>query len=75
MKNNVINIKRKLVIDELPNDLITISKFAAKYGTGKSYIYKLIYKRLVKPYKYGYLKLSESEVLKILNKENSKWQA
>lgn len=66
MLNNVISFNNS--ISQIPDDLITISNFAKKYGTSKSYIYKLLYGRKIKRYKFGYLKISEKETIKALNK-------
>lgn len=70
MKNNVINIQKRTLkeLEDLPEDLMTITNFAKKYGTSKSYIYKLIYKGAIKHYKYGYSKISESETNRVIRK-------
>ncbi len=59
MENNVINFKKELI----PDDLITVSSFAKKYGTSKSFIYKLIDKSSIRRFKCGYFKISEKEAL------------
>ncbi len=64
MKNNVINF----IKETIPDDLITISNFAKKYGTSKSYLYKLINKGVIKLYKYGYFKISERQARIAANK-------
>lgn len=62
--NNVIKFNK----DATPDDLITIKNFAKKYELSVSFLYKLFYKGKIKRYKRGFWKLSEKEVLKVLEK-------
>lgn len=66
MKNNVISFEKELI----PDDLIVISSYAKKYGTSKSFIYKLIAKGKIKRHKYGYFKISEKEANKVIKELN-----
>ena len=57
--SNIVNINKKVE----PKDLITFKEFAQKYGTSKSYLYKLYYAGKIDRHKRGYWKISEVEVL------------
>ena len=60
--SNVLKFKSR----ELPDDLITISNFAEKYGCSKGLIYKLKNKGRIKLYPIGHYKISECETLKAM---------
>lgn len=51
---------------ELPDDLITVSQFALKYGCDVSYPYKLRDRGKLRLYHFGYYKLSEKEGLEAM---------
>ena len=66
MQNNVLKFKREFKINELPDDLITISNFAEKYGCSKGLIYKLKNKGRIRLYPIGHFKVSEGETLRAM---------
>ena len=66
MLNKVIQFKRELNINELPDDLMPVSDFAAKYGCSKSCVYKLNYRGKLKLYPIGHYKVSASEALRAM---------
>ena len=66
MKNNVVQFKRELIIDKLPDDLMTISEFATLHGCSKSLIYKLKNNGRIRLYPIGHFKVSEKEALKAM---------
>ena len=64
MKNNVINFSKGKI--EIPKDLISFKEFALKYDMKVGYLYKLCSKGQINRHKRGVWKISESEVLKVL---------
>lgn len=62
--NNVLKFRQRDY--ELPDDLISISNFAQKYGCSKSLIYKLKNKGRIRLYPIGHYKISECETLRVL---------
>lgn len=60
--SNVLKFKSK----ELPDDLITVSQFAHKYGCHVTYLYKLRDRGKLRLYRFGYYKLSEREALEAM---------
>ena len=66
MYNNVLKFKREFKIAELPDDLISISNFAEKYGCSKSLIYKLKNNGKLRLYPIGHYKVSEYEALRAM---------
>lgn len=63
MKNNVIDINKNAI----PNDLISFKDFAEKHCMKKGYLYKLYAIGKIKRYKRGIWKISEKEVLSVLD--------
>lgn len=59
---NVIQLNRK----NTPEDLMSFTEFANKYGTSTSYLYKLVYDGKIQRHKRGYWKISESETLRAM---------
>ena len=66
MKNNVINFARDKKV--FPQDLISFKGFAEKHDMKIGYLYKLYSRGLISRYKRGVWKISESEVLKVLER-------
>lgn len=66
MINKVVQFKRESKINELPDDLISISNFAEKYGCSKALIYKLKNKGRIRLYPIGHYKVSENEALRAM---------
>lgn len=64
--NNVINLKTSRI--NFPNDLISFKEFAEKHNMKIGYLYKLQKLGQFPRYKRGVWKISESEVLKVLEK-------
>lgn len=64
---NIISLKTEKDNDTLPEDLITFSACAKKHNTSVSFLYKLFYKGVIKRYKRGYWKISESETKKAMD--------
>lgn len=64
MENNVIC----LIKGKTPKDLISFKDFACKYNMKKGYLYKLYSAGKFKRYKRGVWKISESEVLNVLER-------
>lgn len=64
--NNVINFNKSKI--EIPNDLISIKDFASKYNMKIGYLYKLHRSGKIQRHKRGVWKISESEVLKVLQR-------
>lgn len=77
MKNNVILLKK----EEIPNDLLALKEISEKYNIGYHFLYKYsvrAYKEgkpCIKPYYFGTVKISESEMKKFLrDMEIKKWR-
>jgi len=68
MQNNVINFTRERLEIQTPNDLMSFKDFALKHQMKLGYLYKLREKGAIKRYKRGVWKVSESEVLKALQR-------
>ncbi len=66
MRNNVINFKKSKI--DFPKDLINFKDFALKYDMKVGYLYKLCSKGQIRRYKRGVWKISESEVLQVLQR-------
>ena len=66
MKNNVIRLEKSKNI--IPNDLISFKGFAEKYDMKVGYLYKLCSKGQIHRHKRGVWKISESEVLQVLQR-------
>lgn len=68
MQNNVISFTREKVDFKTPDDLMSFKDFALKHQMKLGYLYKLREKGEIKRYKRGVWKISESEVLKALQR-------
>lgn len=66
MKDNVINFKKSKI--ESLEDLISFKDFAQKHSMKVGFLYKLQKQGKFSRYKRGVWKISESEVLKVLDK-------
>lgn len=66
MRNNVINFEKSN--KNFPEDLISFKDFALKYDMKVGYLYKLYSKGQISRHKRGVWKISESEVLKVLQR-------
>lgn len=66
MQNNVLKFKREFKINELPDDLITISNCADIINCSGVHIRNLIKKGKIREYQFGYKKVSLSEALKAM---------
>lgn len=64
--NNVINLNKSKI--EIPNDLMSFKGFALKHNMNIGYLYKLFYGNKIKRYKRGVWKVSEDEVLRVLQR-------
>lgn len=64
--NNVINLTKSKI--KIPNDLISFKDFALKYDMKVGYLYKLCRKGQISRHKRGVWKISESEVLQVLQR-------
>lgn len=68
MQNNVIKFSRSNLGLRTPDDLMSVKAFALKHDMKIGYLYKLQTKGIIKRYKRGVWKISESEVLKALGR-------
>ncbi len=62
MLNNVVRFNKR----ETPSDLLSFKEFAQKYSMNDKYLYKLFYQGKFKRHKRGVWKISENEVLQVL---------
>ena len=66
MRTNVVQFRHRTEINELPDDLMSISDFATLHGCSKSLIYKLKNNGKLRLYPIGHYKVSELEALRAM---------